>query len=157
MNGRHQRGKQMKQAILLGFLLSACAVAVPDDTNPDLASPPPRAVAAPPVETAGATDTTNEPNGTAPFVPTGPLDTSSAIGFALTTSHGVGEKKYQRLPILGGVRMRRACAEFASADAAQTAFLAAGGPDRDPKGMDPDGDGFACDWSPEPYRQAVSE
>ena len=48
----------------------------------------------------------------------------------------------------------RACRSYASADAAQTAFIAAGGPVIDPRGMDPDGDGFVCGWDPRPYRQS---
>ena len=32
------------------------------------------------------------------------------------------------------------------------AFLEAGGPKRDRKGLDPDGDGFACAWDPRPFR-----
>ncbi len=47
----------------------------------------------------------------------------------------------------------RACASYSDAARAQIAFLAAGGPDRDPRGMDPDGDGFVCGWDPAPYRQ----
>ena len=33
-------------------------------------------------------------------------------------------------------------------------FLAAGGPERDRKGIDPDGDGFACGFNPAPFRAA---
>jgi hypothetical protein len=29
--------------------------------------------------------------------------------------------------------------------------LARGGPDKDPRGLDPDGDGFACGWDPAPF------
>lgn len=47
----------------------------------------------------------------------------------------------------------RVCAEYASPEAAQTAFLAAGGPQADPHGMDPDGDGFVCGWDPRPLRR----
>ena len=45
-----------------------------------------------------------------------------------------------------------ACARYGSPDLAQQAFLAAGGPDRDRRGLDPDGDGFACAWDPRPFR-----
>lgn len=41
-----------------------------------------------------------------------------------------------------------ACARFASAVAAQDAFLRAGGPQQDPAGLDPDGDGYACGYRP---------
>ena len=47
-----------------------------------------------------------------------------------------------------------ACRQFAAADQAQEAFLAAGGPERDGKALDPDGDGFACAWDPRPFRNA---
>lgn len=48
-----------------------------------------------------------------------------------------------------------ACAKFSSPDLAQEAFLSAGGPDRDRKGLDPDGDGYACSWDPRPFRTAL--
>ncbi|CAN0586593.1 unnamed protein product, partial [Ectocarpus sp. 12 AP-2014] len=41
------------------------------------------------------------------------------------------------------------------ADQAQIAFLEAGGPEKDRNGMDPDGDGFACNWDPTPFRRAA--
>lgn len=47
----------------------------------------------------------------------------------------------------------RACLSYANPAAAQTAFIAAGGPLVDARGMDPDGDGFVCGWDPRPYRQ----
>ena len=40
---------------------------------------------------------------------------------------------------------------------AQQAFLEAGGPERDRKGLDPDGDGYACAWDPTPFRAAVQQ
>ena len=49
----------------------------------------------------------------------------------------------------------RTCSGYASADIAQRAFIAAGGPILDPKGMDPDGDGFVCGWDPRPVRNAA--
>jgi hypothetical protein len=68
--------------------------------------------------------------------------------YAQRTTNPVGERVYARRPGLGG-----ACGRYRSADEAQRAFLAAGGPDSDPRGLDPDGDGFACAFDPEPYRQ----
>jgi hypothetical protein len=44
------------------------------------------------------------------------------------------------------------CSDFRTTDLAQDWFLTNGGPDRDRAGLDPDGDGFACNWSPERYR-----
>jgi hypothetical protein len=41
------------------------------------------------------------------------------------------------------------CADFARGARAQVFFLAAGGPARDPHGLDADGDGLACEWGVE--------
>jgi hypothetical protein len=82
--------------------------------------------------------------------PSGP----NVVEYALATRHEPGVKIYQRFPI----RLRSpaaACAAFASNDLAQEAFLARGGPERDPLGLDPDGDGYACGWDPRPFRAAV--
>lgn len=40
-------------------------------------------------------------------------------------------------------------------DEAQRVFLASGGPRLDPRNLDPDGDGFACKWTPDAYRRLV--
>nr|WP_212525458.1 hypothetical protein [Actibacterium sp. MT2.3-13A] len=75
------------------------------------------------------------------------------VEFALNTSNRVGEPLYRR----SGLKMissQRACARYASPDLAQLAFLEAGGPQRDRKNLDPDGDGFACAWDPAPFRLA---
>jgi len=32
-----------------------------------------------------------------------------------------------------------------------------GGPKMDPKGIDPDGDGFACYWDPKPFRSVLKD
>lgn len=48
---------------------------------------------------------------------------------------------------------RQACSGFASAEAAQLTFIANGGPNVDPLGLDPDGDGYVCGWDPRPLRQ----
>lgn len=88
-------------------------------------------------------------------LPTRGADTGpNIVDFALSTTNRVGQKIYSRFLGSQG-RMQRACAGYPSADAAQRAFLAAGGPRRDRKGMDPDGDGFACAWDPSPYRAAA--
>ncbi|MBP7001387.1 hypothetical protein [Amaricoccus sp.] len=68
--------------------------------------------------------------------------------YAQQSTNQVGQRMYQRRPGIGG-----GCGGYPSADAAQRAFLAAGGPNADPRGLDPDGDGFACSFDPEPYRQ----
>lgn len=77
----------------------------------------------------------------------------SVARFALATRHPVGRKMYRR-SIFGGI-FGDPCSDYASPDDAQLAFLDAGGPKRDRLGLDPDGDGYACGWSPEPYRQMV--
>lgn len=76
------------------------------------------------------------------------------VAFALSTTNPVGVQMYSR----GGIRLtsfEAACGKFASPDLAQTAFLEAGGPQSDRKGLDPDGDGFACAWDPTPFRLAT--
>lgn len=73
------------------------------------------------------------------------------VQFALSTTHNPGTQMYKR----SSLRMTdpaTACARYGSPDLAQQAFLEAGGPERDRKGLDPDGDGFACAWDPRPFR-----
>lgn len=90
-------------------------------------------------------------------VPPAPLPTRAGpsgpniVEFALATSHAPGTKTYSR----SAIRLRSyesACGPFSSADLAQEEFLRRGGPERDPMGVDPDGDGFACGWDPRPFR-----
>jgi len=78
------------------------------------------------------------------------------VAFALSTSHPVGTQVYARAGLNGAARAERNCREYASSDQAQTDFLARGGPLRDRRGLDPDGDGYACDWNPAPFRNASS-
>ncbi len=77
------------------------------------------------------------------------------VEYALSTSNVPGTPIYKR----GGLMKKDplvVCAKYASPDLAQQAFLAAGGPQKDRLGVDPDGDGFACDWDPRPFRAAVN-
>lgn len=76
------------------------------------------------------------------------------VAYALNTNNPVGQPAYERSARFNEDRYRRNCAEFASSDQAQAAFLASGGPERDRRGLDPDGDGFACFWDPTPFRTA---
>ena len=76
------------------------------------------------------------------------------VAYALSTKNRVGEPIYSRSGRFNEDKYRRACAAFGSTDQAQAAFLEAGGPRRDRKGLDPDGDGFACRWDPTPFRNA---
>jgi len=78
------------------------------------------------------------------------------VAYALQTSHAPGQSQYRRTSLPGAEgRYQRACAAYPSPDLAQTEFLKAGGPERDRKGVDPDGDGFACSWDPRPFRKAA--
>lgn len=78
----------------------------------------------------------------------------SIVEFALQTTHAPGTPVYRR----NGLRLNSDplanCGRYASADLAQEDFLTRGGPERDPRGIDPDGDGFACGWDPRPFRAA---
>lgn len=76
------------------------------------------------------------------------------VAFALSTDHAVGTPVYSRAGLNGAARAERNCREYASPDQAQIDFLARGGPARDRKGLDPDGDGYACSWDPTPFRKA---
>ncbi len=79
----------------------------------------------------------------------------SIVEFALATTNLVGQGIYRRSIIGAQSRFNRNCAKYLSSDMAQADFLKLGGPKRDRKGLDPDGDGFACYWDPAPFRQAV--
>ncbi|MFT4014001.1 MAG: hypothetical protein QM682_11470 [Paracoccus sp. (in: a-proteobacteria)] len=72
-------------------------------------------------------------------------------GYARRERQAPGTEVYRRTGGTGAAASRN-CAGYPSADAAQRAFIAAGGPVLDPRGMDPDGDGFACGWDPRPLR-----
>lgn len=78
---------------------------------------------------------------------------SNVILFALQTNHAVGEEVFKRVTILVfEPSVLRRCREFPDAEAAQQAFLDAGGPQEDDLLIDPDGDGYVCGWDPEIYR-----
>lgn len=77
------------------------------------------------------------------------------VEFALSTAHPPGTPMYRRSG-LALTNPDAACARFASPDLAQEAFLAAGGPERDRRGVDPDGDGYACSWDPRPFRAGLN-
>ena len=77
------------------------------------------------------------------------------VAYALENKHAVGTQVYRRIGLNKASKFARSCAEFSHPDQAQIAFLSQGGPTRDRKGMDPDGDGFACNWDPTPFRRAA--
>ncbi len=76
------------------------------------------------------------------------------ITYARETTNAVGARQYRR-PSIRRTNTSLQCRKFNSADDAQRNFLANGGPQNDPLNLDPDGDGFACRWSPEAYRALV--
>lgn len=77
------------------------------------------------------------------------------VQYAISTTNPLGTKVYSRSPLSTRARADRNCAAYASPDLAQTDFLRRGGPERDRKGLDPDGDGYACGWDPRPFRQGT--
>ena len=89
-------------------------------------------------------------------VPQRPSDTGpNIVAFALQAPNLKGQPWYSRSLFQSQSRFQRNCARYASPDAAQRDFLARGGPERNPLGLDPDGDGFACGWDPAPFRLAA--
>lgn len=74
--------------------------------------------------------------------------------YALAQTNPVGQKAYSR-SVLTGRRAEKKCVLYASADDAQLDFLRRGGPQNDRHGIDPDGDGYACSWSPEVFRNML--
>ncbi len=81
---------------------------------------------------------------------------SIVISYALETEHAPGTVLYKRNVVFFNrtVYLER-CDEFIDSDAAQEQFLRNGGPEVDEFKLDPDGDGFACAWNPEKYRQLL--
>lgn len=88
-----------------------------------------------------------------PVVRSGPYPGSTPVlvRYAFAAKHAPGTQVWARS---GGSQATaaKACAAQPNPARAQTAFLAFGGPELDPQGMDPDGDGFVCGWDPAPYR-----
>lgn len=79
--------------------------------------------------------------------------TANVVRFARETTHAVGTRVYRRPALRSRTQSSQICRRFGSADEAQRQFLANGGPERDRFNLDPDGDGFACRFDPEVYRQ----
>ncbi|MGV6838948.1 MAG: hypothetical protein ACWA40_02005 [Planktomarina sp.] len=78
------------------------------------------------------------------------------VEYALQTDNPVGVQLYKRFGFNSEDRFLRNCAQYKSPSMAQQDFLARGGPIRDRKGLDPDGDGYACAWDPRPFRVMAS-
>ena len=83
-------------------------------------------------------------------VPTEPAGANVAL-YAKQSTNAVGQRVYRR-SVGARVSGVGSCGRYRDGDAAQRAFLAAGGPQDDHYGLDPDGDGFACEFDPSPYR-----
>jgi hypothetical protein len=82
-------------------------------------------------------------------------NTVSVVAYALQSKNAVGEQLYRRTNPLAESLAKRACQRYRLPDDAQEAFLQSGGPERDSRNLDPDGDGFACGWNPDTYRKMV--
>ena len=80
----------------------------------------------------------------------------SIVEYALKTTNPVGTQLYSR-QLASKTQFDWNCAKYSSQSAAQEAFLVWGGPRVDPKGIDPDGDGFACYWDPKPFRSVLKD
>lgn len=79
-------------------------------------------------------------------------DSSAIVQYAINAPNRLGQARYKR----SGLSLSshdKACSRYASPEAAQAALLKSGGPERDPKNLDPDGDGFACMWDPTPFQK----
>lgn len=90
------------------------------------------------------TDVPDRPGSTGPNI----------VEYALGTTNPVGNQIYRRSSLRAG-RHEENCLSYQSADLAQQAFLSMGGPERDRQALDPDGDGYACSWDPNIYRNAA--
>lgn len=80
---------------------------------------------------------------------------ANIVQYALNAPNQRGQEWYSRSILSGDTRFQRNCAGYNNPDEAQRDFLARGGPERDPRGIDPDGDGFACGWDPAPFKLAA--
>ena len=77
------------------------------------------------------------------------------VAYALKTDNPLGVQVYSRSSFNTQAKHQRNCAAYPSPDRAQEDFLALGGPQKDRKALDPDGDGFACAWDPRPFRRVA--
>ena len=72
--------------------------------------------------------------------------------FARSSTNQRGQSIYSR-PSFHTFNHSTECALLNNDSNAQRFFLNSGGPEIDTKNLDPDGDGFACQWDPAIYRQ----
>ena len=89
-------------------------------------------------------------------VPERPANTGpNIVEYALNAPNNRGQEWYSRTIFSTVSRMQANCTDYRNPDEAQRDFLIRGGPERDPRSLDPDGDGFACGWDPAPFRAAA--
>lgn len=74
--------------------------------------------------------------------------------FALRTTHQPGQQQWRRNPLRADGQS--ICTQFPTRDQAQDRFLRDGGPERDPNGLDADGDGFVCGFDPNELRASAN-
>lgn len=86
-------------------------------------------------------------------LPSGVTDVNS---FAMQAGNPLGQTLYAR-PAAARTEFYKSCARYPSQDAAQSDFLKSGGPQADPNGLDPDGDGYACFWDPAQVRRQAAQ
>ena len=80
----------------------------------------------------------------------------NVISYALNAARPRGSAgTYPRSAFASERRAASKCAAYRTPDVAQERFLAAGGPQADKLGLDPDGDGNACAWDPSTYATLV--
>ncbi|PWJ17025.1 hypothetical protein [Jannaschia seohaensis] len=78
------------------------------------------------------------------------------VSYALERARPVGASGSFRRSLTASERAAaRRCQGYRTDDVAQEEFLSAGGPERDRLGLDPDGDGNACDWDPATFRSLI--
>jgi hypothetical protein len=74
------------------------------------------------------------------------------VEYAISAPNRLHENIYSRSG--NPEKSAKNCLKYPTAEEAQAAFLKAGGPKRDSKNLDADGDGFACTWDPTPFQKA---
>ena len=75
--------------------------------------------------------------------------------YAVESTHPAGTELYRRSWFRDTDNLSERCGAFGSANEAQQAFLDHGGPEEDKFDLDPDGDGYACAWTPGALRELL--
>ncbi|MFV0409276.1 MAG: hypothetical protein ACK5LJ_06150 [Paracoccus sp. (in: a-proteobacteria)] len=120
------------------------------ETGERLASnPAPAAVVAAPVTVQGVAAVTAAAEDLQPVAQS--VETDALARYASAQNHAVGSAVYKRIGASANAAAQ-GCARYPNPNAAQLMFLSSGGPQQDPMGIDPDGDGFVCGWTPTSYQ-----